>query len=105
MLLQAVSETLQISPSTFGAGLAADDLILTLYFVTIYSLAKSIPPEQQQQAPGEADKSISNGSSVAADAAGGGGHGGIGGRSISVSCWCTPLGPGNVYVCSPTIVE
>jgi uncharacterized membrane protein len=41
----AVSEALEISPSTFGAGLAADDLILTLYFTTLYSLAKAIPPE------------------------------------------------------------
>lgn len=41
----AVSESLSIAPSTFGAGLAADDLILTLYFTTIYTLAKAIPPE------------------------------------------------------------
>ena len=34
-----------MSPSVFGAGLAADDLILTLYFTLIYSLAKAIPPD------------------------------------------------------------
>lgn len=38
----AVSETLDITPSTFGAGLAADDLILTLYFVAIYYLARCV---------------------------------------------------------------
>ena len=32
----AVSEALSIGPSTFGAGLAADDLILTLYFTALY---------------------------------------------------------------------
>ncbi|EFJ49253.1 hypothetical protein VOLCADRAFT_120770 [Volvox carteri f. nagariensis] len=41
----AVSEALSLSPSTFGAGLAADDLILTIYFVTIYYLARNIPPD------------------------------------------------------------
>lgn len=99
-MVQAVSEALSISPSVFGAGLAADDLILTLYFVTLYSLAAAIPPEPQGQ-----DQDGSSGSSAAstagsgAPAAGatssssqggsgeggsGGGHGGVGGRSISV---------------------
>lgn len=41
----AVTDALAVSPSVFGAGLAADDLILTLYFTTIYTLAKSIPPD------------------------------------------------------------
>jgi hypothetical protein len=30
-----------------GAGLAADDLILTVYFTTIYALARRIPPEAE----------------------------------------------------------
>jgi hypothetical protein len=91
--MQAVSESLSISPSIFGAGLAADDLILTLYFVTIYSLAKNIPPDpekQQQPSPSDAGSSSgSNGSSssqtAAAPAGAAGGHGGAGGRTISVS--------------------
>lgn len=67
----AVSETLSISPSTFGAGLAADDLILTLYFVAVYSLAKTVPPDAGQ---------------AAADVAAGGAHGGgVGGKTITVS--------------------
>lgn len=67
----AVSETLSISPSTFGAGLAADDLILTLYFVAIYTLAKAVPPDAGQ---------------AAADAAAGGAHNeGVGGKTITVS--------------------
>jgi len=66
----AVSEALSIPPSTFGAGLAADDLILTLYFTALYSLAKHIPPEDGQTAAGA-------GSGVA-------GHGG-GERVINVS--------------------
>lgn len=41
----AVSETLSIPPSVFGAGLAADDLILTIYFAALYTLAKSVPPD------------------------------------------------------------
>lgn len=64
----AVSETLHISPSTFGAGLAADDLILTLYFTTIYALAKAIPSEdaetgdQEAAAPSAASPTTSNSS-------------------------------------------
>ncbi|GLC33754.1 hypothetical protein PLESTB_000112100 [Pleodorina starrii] len=50
----AVSEALSLSPSTFGAGLAADDLILTLYFVAIYALARNIPPDQAAVAAGGA---------------------------------------------------
>jgi hypothetical protein len=33
-----------------AAGLAADDLILTLYFTSIYTLAKTIPPDPDVQA-------------------------------------------------------
>ncbi|KAG2435054.1 hypothetical protein HYH02_012051 [Chlamydomonas schloesseri] len=67
----AVSEALSISPSTFGAGLAADDLILTLYFVTIYYLARRIPPDAGQQ-----DKTAAEGGG------GSGGHGGGGGGKV-----------------------
>ncbi|GBG00384.1 hypothetical protein Rsub_13136 [Raphidocelis subcapitata] len=72
----AVSEALSISPSTFGAGLAADDLILTLYFTALYSLARGVPAETGDAAVGgaEGDK-----------AAGGGGHGSAGERTINVA--------------------
>ena len=49
----AVSDSLSISPSVFGAGLAADDLILTLYFTAIYALAKNIPPDAATPLPPE----------------------------------------------------
>jgi uncharacterized membrane protein len=42
----AVSEVLDMERSVFSAGLAADDLILTLYFTAIYTLAKNIPREE-----------------------------------------------------------
>ncbi|GAX86288.1 hypothetical protein CEUSTIGMA_g13700.t1 [Chlamydomonas eustigma] len=45
----AVTESLEVSPSIFGAGLAADDLILTLYFTAIYSLARALPPDSPPQ--------------------------------------------------------
>eukprot|EP00198_Chlamydomonas_reinhardtii_P012311 XP_001701648.1 predicted protein [Chlamydomonas reinhardtii] len=80
----AVSETLDITPSTFGAGLAADDLILTLYFVAIYYLARRIPPDL-----GQVDKTAGGGG-------GGGGHGdggagGVGGKVITVTEALTSL--------------
>ncbi|KAG2425993.1 hypothetical protein HXX76_013364 [Chlamydomonas incerta] len=65
----AVSEALDVSPSVFGAGLAADDLILTLYFVTIYYLARRIPPDAGQQ-----DRTAGGG--------GGGGHADSGGGKV-----------------------
>lgn len=79
MNYMAVSESLSISPSTFGAGLAADDLILTMYFTALYSLARPVPPEAgDASAPG----SPSDGSKPAGG--GGGGHGGAGERTINV---------------------
>ena len=93
----AVTDALAVSPSVFGAGLAADDLILTLYFTTIYTLAKSIPPDppsaamtaraetggsETDAAAAEASSSsgTSNGGAAPSDQAGRsgstGGHGG-----------------------------
>uniref|UniRef100_A0A383V839 DUF819 domain-containing protein n=1 Tax=Tetradesmus obliquus TaxID=3088 RepID=A0A383V839_TETOB len=90
----AVAESLGVSPSTFGAGLAADDLILTLYFVGIYSLARNIPPEaQQQQQAGEqqlepqlaaAAGSPQPAAAASSSSSSSGGHGGVGGRNINV---------------------
>ena len=70
----AVSESLSLDASTFGAGLAADDLILTLYFTTLYALAKTIPPDA-----GQAQAQAQQGAAGA-----GGGHGGGGGKVITV---------------------
>lgn len=94
----AVSEALSISPSTFGAGLAADDLILTVYFTVLYSLAKNIPPDsagaggEDSQQGGTAAGSQGGAPGAAAvpaatAAAAGGvasGHGGGGERVIHV---------------------
>lgn len=41
----AVSEALSLSPSARMAGLAADDLIVSAYFLTLYALARGVPPE------------------------------------------------------------
>ncbi|PRW59633.1 putative membrane -like [Chlorella sorokiniana] len=41
----AVSEALSLSPSARMAGLAADDLIVSAYFLTLYALAKRVPPD------------------------------------------------------------
>ena len=81
----AVTEALSVSPSVFGAGLAADDLILTLYFTTIYALAKSIPPEAAKQQPIEIPLSREAVVDPAIDnASWGGGHGGGPASSINV---------------------
>lgn len=40
-----VSEALALSPSARMAGLAADDLIVSVYFLTLYALARRVPPE------------------------------------------------------------
>ncbi|MEW5307689.1 MAG: hypothetical protein WDW36_010067 [Sanguina aurantia] len=37
----SVCQTLGVAPSTFSCGLAADDLILTLYFTSLYALAQA----------------------------------------------------------------
>ncbi|KIY99914.1 hypothetical protein MNEG_8047 [Monoraphidium neglectum] len=76
----AVSEALSITPSTFGAGLAADDLILTLYFTALYSLAKNIPPDAGDGGSAPAGA----GGAGAAGPGSGGGHGGGAERVINV---------------------
>ncbi|GJN01155.1 hypothetical protein PR202_ga18397 [Eleusine coracana subsp. coracana] len=42
----AISEALQLSPSALAAGVAADNLIMALYFMALFSLASNIPPEK-----------------------------------------------------------
>lgn len=97
MNYMAVSEALSISPSTFGAGLAADDLILTFYFTALYSLAKHIPPDGAANPPqqleqqgmdggsGGALEALVDSSSGGGGALAGGGHGGGVERMINVS--------------------
>jgi uncharacterized membrane protein len=41
----AVSEQLSLSPAARMAGLAADDLIVSLYFIVLYSLVRRVPPD------------------------------------------------------------
>jgi uncharacterized membrane protein len=48
----AVSGALEVPPSLFGAGLAADDLILTCYFAAIYALARKVPAEKGEEEKG-----------------------------------------------------
>jgi len=85
----AICETLKVDPSIFGAGLAADDLILVLYFTTIYALARDIPPDAAAAAAGEeagasgGASTSGSGSGAAAAAAKPSGHGG-GGRTVTV---------------------
>ncbi|KAI8465541.1 MAG: hypothetical protein J3K34DRAFT_454744 [Monoraphidium minutum] len=89
----AVSEALAISPSTFGAGLAADDLVLTAYFTALYALARGIPPDGAAGGAAGAE-AVAAGAAAGgggaepggggAEAAGGGGHGGGGERVINV---------------------
>ena len=38
-----------------AAGLAADNLMCALYFTTLFSLAKGIPPDAQAEAQADAD--------------------------------------------------
>jgi len=61
----AVSDCLAIPPHVFGAGLAADDLILTLYFTSIYALASRIPPDANDAAA-NASTAVEQGSVPAA---------------------------------------
>lgn len=68
-----------------GAGLAADDLILTFYFTTIYTLARNIPPDSAPEtaaaAAGEpAGTSAPQAAAAEAPAAGAGATGGGGGQ-------------------------
>ncbi|GLI59685.1 hypothetical protein VaNZ11_001627 [Volvox africanus] len=81
----AVSEALSISPSTFGAGLAADDLILTLYFVSIYYLARNIPPDGElgSTSGGSSGQQQQQQQTVSGGGAGGVGGNGHGSGSIS----------------------
>lgn len=60
----AVSESLSISSSSTGAGLAADDLILTLYFSALYSMARGVPAEAPSGSSVEANKHGSSGSQI-----------------------------------------
>lgn len=41
----AVSEALSLGPGARMAGLAADDVIVSLYFVLLYGLARGVPPD------------------------------------------------------------
>ncbi|GIM12970.1 hypothetical protein Vretimale_16155 [Volvox reticuliferus] len=80
----AVSEALSISPSTFGAGLAADDLILTLYFVSIYYLARNIPPDGAPGGSSGPQQQQQHTASGGGGGEGGGGGHGSGGKVITV---------------------
>lgn len=42
----AVSEALSLSPTARMVGLAADDVIVSVYFVVLYALARRSPPDQ-----------------------------------------------------------
>ncbi|KAL4435946.1 hypothetical protein ABPG77_000708 [Micractinium sp. CCAP 211/92] len=85
----AVSEALELSPSARMAGLAADDLIVSAYFVSLYALAKKAAGPAPPADPAAAQQA------AAADQAGssqGGGHGGGGdGRTITVLHGATAL--------------
>ncbi|GIL68447.1 hypothetical protein Vafri_21724 [Volvox africanus] len=78
----AVSEALSISPSTFGAGLAADDLILTFYFFSIYYLARNIPPDGASE--GSSGQHQQQQQQRTASGGDGHGSGGSGGKLITV---------------------
>ncbi|GMY07296.1 putative membrane protein yjcl [Fagus crenata] len=41
----AISEALGVSPSVLAAGVAADNVICALYFMSLFALASKIPPE------------------------------------------------------------
>jgi len=51
----AVAGALDVPAGLFGAGLAADDLILTCYFAAIYALARRIPPDDDGGGGGGGD--------------------------------------------------
>lgn len=50
----AISEALGVSPSVLAAGVAADNIISALYFMTVFSLAAKIPAEPKTAQEGEA---------------------------------------------------
>lgn len=60
----AVSEALGLSPGARMAGLAADDLIVALYFVVLYALVRRVPPEP---APAAAGSTAGGGASSAGE--------------------------------------
>ncbi|CAL5045099.1 unnamed protein product [Urochloa decumbens] len=41
----AISEALSVTPSVLAAGVAADNIVSALYFMTLFALASKIPPE------------------------------------------------------------
>ncbi|CAN6166265.1 unnamed protein product [Urochloa humidicola] len=41
----AISEALGVTPSVLAAGVAADNIVSALYFMTLFTLASKIPPE------------------------------------------------------------
>uniref|UniRef100_A0A0A8Y721 DUF819 domain-containing protein n=1 Tax=Arundo donax TaxID=35708 RepID=A0A0A8Y721_ARUDO len=51
----AISEALGVSPSVLAAGVAADNLISALYFMTLFSLASKIPAEPKTSEDGNKD--------------------------------------------------
>ncbi|KAL6606472.1 hypothetical protein ACP70R_042125 [Stipagrostis hirtigluma subsp. patula] len=51
----AISEALGVSPSVLAAGVAADNLISALYFMTLFSLASKIPAEAKTTEDGNKD--------------------------------------------------
>uniref|UniRef100_A0A0E0DVL3 DUF819 domain-containing protein n=1 Tax=Oryza meridionalis TaxID=40149 RepID=A0A0E0DVL3_9ORYZ len=69
----AISEALGVSPSVLAAGVAADNIISALYFMTLFSLAAKIPAEAKT-----AQGTIAEGE------AGGNGGDSEGGRRMSV---------------------
>uniref|UniRef100_A0A7N2LH43 Uncharacterized protein n=1 Tax=Quercus lobata TaxID=97700 RepID=A0A7N2LH43_QUELO len=48
----AISEALCVSPSVLAAGLAADNVICAVYFMTLFALASKIPPETSMSTNG-----------------------------------------------------
>uniref|UniRef100_A0A0E0L6U8 Membrane protein YjcL n=2 Tax=Oryza punctata TaxID=4537 RepID=A0A0E0L6U8_ORYPU len=49
----AISEALGVSPSVLAAGVAADNIISALYFMTLFSLAAKIPAEAKTAQDGD----------------------------------------------------
>lgn len=93
----AVSEALGVSRSTFGAGLAADDLVLTAYFAALYALAARVaataaagPKPAGQAAEGAPAGSVAAAAATqqaaveVGAASTGHGHGGGGERVVNV---------------------
>ncbi|KAL4859151.1 putative membrane protein YjcL [Chlorella vulgaris] len=64
----AVSEALSLGPSARMAGLAADDLIVSAYFIALYALARRVPPEPPAAQHAPVSEIASQGSGAAAAA-------------------------------------